>query len=296
MTDTLATRKVEKAIVPTILIMQRLHQNDPTGFILDRTNGKGIKHICIPAEITDNVQPPELVKFYQDGLMNPIRLSRSVLEESRANGEYQYSGQFLQSPVPLGGGMFHPAELVYHKRIPKFTKFVKKVRYWDKAGTAGGGAYTAGVLMGLDTKGAFWILDVRRGQWASNEREKIIKSTAILDTGNVVVGVEQEPGSGGKESAEATARNLAGFRVVLDRPTGDKALRADPFSVQVNCGNVNILMGEWNHAFLDEMTYFPLSTYKDQIDAASGAFNRLATRKVVGGLPRSKRVRKLRRM
>ena len=90
---------------------------------------------------------------------------------------------------------------------------------------------------------------------------------------------EQEPGSGGKESAEATIRNLAGFSSYADRPQGDKIYRADPLSVQVNEGNVLLLRGDWNHEFVEEFRHFPFSTYKDQVDATSGAFSKLTQKR-----------------
>jgi len=80
----------------------------------------------------------------------------------------------------------------------------------------------------------FYILDVVRGQWEASEREKIIKQVAIGDGTDTIIYIEQEPGSGGKESAEATIRNLAGFRCIADRPTGDKIKRADVLAVQLN--------------------------------------------------------------
>ncbi|MFP4018232.1 MAG: hypothetical protein ACLFUH_03195, partial [Bacteroidales bacterium] len=76
-------------------------------------------------------------------------------------------------------------------------------------------------------------------------------------------------------------RNLAGFAVYADKPTGDKVKRADPYSVQVNNNNVYLLRGQWNKDFIDEHTFFPYSTYKDQVDAASGAFAKLTKAKEV---------------
>ena len=129
------------------------------------------------------------------------------------------------------------------------------------------------------------MLDVVRGQWDSNERERVIEQTAQLDGPKVIIGLEQEPGSGGKESAESTLRRLAGYRVRVDRPTGAKEWRADPFSSQVNGNNVSMKRGDWNAAFLEELRFFPSSTYKDQVDASSGAFNMLANvKKKVGAL------------
>ncbi len=87
---------------------------------------------------------------------------------------------------------------------------------------------------------------------------------------------EQEPGSGGKESAENTTRNLAGFVIRTERVTGDKVTRADPFSAQCEAGNVSIIEADWNIAYLDEMTSFPNGKNDDQVDGSSGAFNKLA--------------------
>ena len=85
--------------------------------------------------------------------------------------------------------------------------------------------------------------------------------------------------SSGKEAAEGTIRNLGGFSVYAERPTGEKAYRADPFSVQVNNGNVMLLTGEWHRDFIEELRFFPYSTYKDQVDAASGAFSHLTQKR-----------------
>jgi len=111
----------------------------------------------------------------------------------------------------------------------------------------------------------------------------VIKQTAQLDAQKpgspVVVWVEQEPGSGGKESAENTIQLLAGYPVHKEKVTGSKEVRADPFAAQCEAGNVRLVKGSWNAAYLDELTSFPNGKYKDQVDASSGAFNKLALTK-----------------
>ena len=149
------------------------------------------------------------------------------------------------------------------------------IRYWDKAGTSDGGAETAGVLI-AEREGVYYIADAIHGQWAAAEREKVIKSTAQLDGRNITIWIEQEPGSGGKESAEATIKNLTGFVVRADRPTGDKITRADPLAAQAEAGNVKIVKGQWNYYYLEQLTAFPNGKFKDLVDATSGAFNKLA--------------------
>lgn len=106
MDQTLSTRKVEKRITLTVLVMQRLHEEDPTGNWLNKPN-KRIKHICLPAEVSDAVNPPELKEMYTDGLMNPYRLGRNELDDLLTDlGMYGYAGQIEQTPAPASGGIW----------------------------------------------------------------------------------------------------------------------------------------------------------------------------------------------
>ena len=172
--------------------------------------------------------------------------------------------------------------------VPKSTtskQWVGLCRFWDKAGTKGGGAYTVGFLMGRyrragspkdGSEDEWWILDIRRDQLDSGARERLIVATAKMDGKKVVVGQEQEPGSGGKESAQATVKRLAGYRVRTVPAVGSKEERADEWSSMVNIGAFKMKIAEWNTALLDEMRYFPFATYKDQVDAGAGAYTILA--------------------
>ncbi|MEM0173588.1 MAG: hypothetical protein QXI16_03675, partial [Sulfolobaceae archaeon] len=103
--STLSSRKVDKEITPTILIMQRLHEDDPTGVMLSK-KGKKIKHINLPAEDNGKIKPPELSKYYKDGLMDAVRLNRDILKEALTDlGSYGYAGQYMQEPSPESGGL-----------------------------------------------------------------------------------------------------------------------------------------------------------------------------------------------
>jgi predicted phage terminase large subunit-like protein len=221
----------------------------------------------IPARIQDN---PALLQANPEYLANLLALP--MVERERLLG-----GNWI---IRLDGGMFKRPWFTIHKAEPHRNFWVQLVRYWDKAGTADGGAYTAGVLMGKDTDGRLWVLDVVRGQWAAAEREKTILQTAHLDLAKygpmVEIWIEQEPGSGGKESAEATIRRLAGFKCYADRPTGDKVIRAEPFAAQAEAGNVHLVQAQWTPSYLGELTAFPQGTYADQVDASSGALHKIA--------------------
>jgi len=275
-TETLPTRLNNPDSSAIIVVMQRLHEDDVSGYIL--ANDLGYEHLMLPMEFEPERRCTTSIGFTdprtEDGeLLFPERFPRAVVDrDKKVMGTFATAGQFQQRPAPRTGGFFAWEELEVVKVAPK--KFKKLVRYWDKAGTQDGGARTAGVLMGLDYDGTFWILDVVKGQWNAANREKVIRQTAEADPQKAEIWIEQEPGSGGKESAEGTIKNLAGFKIRAERPTGDKALRAEPYSVQVEARNVKLLAGEWNKKFIDEHKTFPRGKFKDQIDATSGAFSK----------------------
>ena len=283
MEQTLPLRKRDKDVTPVILIMQRLSQNDPSGHWLEKKE-ENVRHICLPGEIRNfkqYVNPPEYAEFYTDELLDQKRISWKTLKDLESKlGQYGYAGQIGQNPVPPGGGMFKVDRFTILPSLPSVHEIVHTIRAWDKAGTQDGGAYTVGVKMSKLVNNRWLVQDVVRGRWASQERERIIRSVAETDGTAVEIWMEQEPGSSGKESAEATIRNLSGFRAYAEHATGDKEHRADPYSVQVNNGGVSLLNAAWNTQYLNELRYFPHSTFKDQTDASSLAFTKLVGKKI----------------
>lgn len=138
MTNVIPTRKVDKEVTVTILIMQRLHRQDPTAIMLEiaqKSEAFPVRHICLPGEIKESwdVQPPELRSLYSpEGLMDPNRLTWPVLRDLLIRlGPYGYSGQIGQSPTPAGGGMFK--EVYFNQRIKAAPYHAKRIRYWDRA-------------------------------------------------------------------------------------------------------------------------------------------------------------------
>ena len=120
---TLSTRKVDKSIVPTILVMQRLHENDCTGNWLSK-KGKQIKHICLPGELSEDIKPKELKDKYINGLLDTQRLTRDNLDDLKINlGSYGYAGQIMQTPSPLDGGIWQQWFIpIKPKDIPDLTQ------------------------------------------------------------------------------------------------------------------------------------------------------------------------------
>ena len=266
-TDDLFTRFSEDSAL--LLIMTRWHIDDIAGRLIDI--GQGFKVVSFPA--IAEVDDPEGYRKAGEALF-PEHKSLGFLNERKAIMiSTSWEALYQQNPVVQEGDMIKAEKIEIVTEVRGTIK--ETVRYWDKAGTDGGGAFTAGVLMHRMTNGKYVIADLIRGQWSAGRREETLKQTATVDGEGVRIWIEQEPGSGGKESAENTVINLAGHIIHVERVIGSKEVRAEPFAAQVENGNVQILQAAWTKGFIDEARLFPNGKYKDQIDAAGGAFNKL---------------------
>lgn len=279
-----------------VVIMQRVHGADLAGWILDHG---GYEHLNIPLErepkcIVEKPHPCSATGETSIGFSDPRPVGEVLLpsmfppaERARLEGElgaYAYAGQYQQRPAPRESALFRVGKLRLVDAIPqpepgphgeKRRAIVRSARGWDKAGTEGAGDYTAGVKIARLWDGRFIIVHAVRDRLDALEREELIRATARLDGVATRIRLEQEPGSGGKESAQASVRGLAGYVVTAAPTTGDKVHNAEPFAIQVNAGNVLILRGDWNEAFIEELRGFPAGKNDDFVDAASRAFNEL---------------------
>jgi predicted phage terminase large subunit-like protein len=269
-TDDFFTRFSDSAGL--LIIMTRWHVDDPVGRFIERFPAATILRYPAIAEEDEKHRFKGEALFPEHKSLPFLMERRAVMTQAGWESEYQ------QNPLVVGGGMF-PIDKLKIVPPPAPNEIKRSVRYWDKAGTSDGGAYTVGVLLHMTRDNTFIFGDVKRGRWSALERERIIKQTAEADRRtygwNVKIWVEQEPGSAGKESAEATVRMLAGHSARADKVTGSKEVRAEPYAAQVQAGNVMLARGAWNRDFIDEHEAFPAGRYKDQVDAASGAFNKI---------------------
>ena len=259
-TTTVESRKNDPKRTPIILIMQRLHEADLSGFLLAGGNGEKWEHLNIPAIQDDGTA------------LWPAKHSIEQLRVMERANPYVFAGQYQQRPAPLAGGEFKPDAMPTIEAIPVGTRFV---RAWDLAGTDGGGDYTAGPLLGIAPSGRLVIADMARGQEGPEGVEAMIKATAQRDGKGVTIAIPQDPGQAGKAQIRALTRLLAGFHVTSKPVSGDKITRARPFAAQVNVGNVDMVRGSWNDALMKEMRDFPNGLHDDQIDGLSLAYDEL---------------------
>ena len=274
LTDDVFSRFSEQGAL--LVIMTRWHLDDPAGRLLEHF-GDRVSLVRYPAIAEED----EEFRKAGEPLFPEIK-SLEFLEQRRSlYTQASWQALYQQTPIVAGGGLFPLEKVEIIPELPAAKDVVSVARYFDKAGTEAGGAYTAGVLMLRMRDGTFVVADVRRGQWSALDRERVIRQTVMSDHEiypTVKVYVEQEPGSGGKESAEATVRMLAGYSAQADRVTGAKEVRADPFAAQWQAGNVRIVAAPWNRAYLNEMETAPAGKYVDQMDASTGAFNKIASK------------------
>lgn len=170
MSETLSRRKVDAKVTITFLIMQRLNDLDPAGIWLKKRDdeGKKIKHICLPAELTKDVYPEVLRDYYFEGLLDPIRIDREALDDAKVDmGSYGYAGQMLQNPSPEGGGIWQEWFVpVADKDFPLPTDLEGYGTDWDTAYTSKlTNASSAGVVSGR--RGNIVYID----RWASFNKE-----------------------------------------------------------------------------------------------------------------------------
>lgn len=276
--ETLPTRLNDPENSVIIIIMQRLHENDPSGYILARD--LGYEHLCLPMEYEADKPCSTSIGFKdprtkEGELLFPKRFSRKVVDRDKAvMGSFAVAGQFQQRPVPREGGMFKHHWFNVVNAIPNGTEFV---RGWDlAASTKSTSPYTAGVKIGKTPEGRFIIADAKRERFNAGEVRRLIKNTATQDGLDCIIDIPQDPGQAGKAQAQDIVRDLAGYIARYSPESGDKATRADPLAAQAEAGNVDILKGDWNTAYLDEICSFPFGEYMDQVDASSRAFNELS--------------------
>jgi predicted phage terminase large subunit-like protein len=266
--DDLYTRLEPSAAM--ILTMTRWHEDDLAGRLLREMEDGGeqweVVKLAALAEAGDPMgrQPGEA--------LCPDRYDLEALHRIKVKSEHSFEALYQQNPTPKEGLMFHVDKMTIIDASPSEGRCA---RGWDKAGTPGDGDWTVGARVKQGKDGLWYIEAVTRGQWDTATRDRTIRQTAEIDGRAVHQKGEQEPGSGGKESAENFIRLLGGFPTSTERSTANKVERADPLSSQVNAGNVRLVRGEWNKAFIEELRQFPSGKHDDQVDAVSLAFNHL---------------------
>jgi predicted phage terminase large subunit-like protein len=208
----------------------------------------------------------------------------SVLEVIRKTvGPYDWAALYQQSPYSRQGGFFRREWFTIIEAAPKKEEVVSRMWFWDKAGSqSGGGDYAAGGAMSLTKDDLVVVENVARRQCTPGERDRMMVSAmrADVEAGRKIdcIWHQQDPGSAGLDSAQATNRMLLkeGFGTIrFETVSGTKEVRAGPWSSALEGGQVRLVRGGWNQDFIEEHVGFPKATFDDQVDFASWGYGKL---------------------
>jgi predicted phage terminase large subunit-like protein len=243
-----------------ILVMTRWTDDDLAGTVL-RDSPDDWESLNLPA-ISDDGKP-----------LWPERFDRAFMDRQRsAMGERAFSAQYQGRPLPASGGLF---KREWFREGPRLGSDARRVRYWDKASTHGGGDWTVGCLMAYD--GSKWVIeDIVRLRGSPHEVQETVRGTAERDGPSVAIRMEQEPGSSGVDVIDMYRQILAGYDFRPEKVTGDKVSRAAGLAAQMEAGAVDIVSAVWTTPLEDELLSFPAGAHDDQVDACSGAFRALS--------------------
>jgi len=237
---------------------------------------------------TDDITPPLSVTFIAASIYDNKELLRKdpgylakLKSLPRIERERLLGGNW---DVRASAGLVFPRESFGIVEAPP-SDAAATVRAWDFAGTPGAGDWTVGLRLSKDTQGYYYVEGVTRDQWASKQVREALLRVARQDGRGTYIRIPQDPGQAGKDQAQSMVRELAGFTVRVIRPTGSKYDRAQPAAAQVQAGNVFLVRGSWNEAFLRELDNFDGSEKgtDDQVDAFADAFTEVEVRTVNRG-------------
>jgi predicted phage terminase large subunit-like protein len=298
-----------------VIIMQRVHQNDISGFILEQ--GWEYCHLMVPMEFEAGREPFNPLGWKdprdEDGdLAWPERFSpEAVANIEREKGSWAYAGQYQQRPAPRGGGIikrehwrpYTPDECGrFGVPWPKFPIMSYTVLSLDTAQTEKKiNDPSAGVVLGVCRD----IWENRRVilMWAWTERmevyelvRKIEETCKKFKVDRVLIEdkasgypVSQELRRRGRVISDKLSHNpktqdRADFGVQLISPEGDKVARMLAVQNLFECGLVyapaelsgtDYVFKEWAEKVMTECAEMPKGAHDDLADAMSQALAHL---------------------
>lgn len=254
--------RLNKKSTPIILIMQRLHEDDLSGFLIDGGSGEEWTVLNIPA-ISDNGEP-----------LWPYKHSIEDLRRLEAKSPYTFSGQYMQRPSPQGGGMFKEAWLNWYvsHNMPNFkTTFITA----DTAiKTKEQNDYSVIQHWGLTTDAQLYLLDMKRGKWESPELDKIFKSFyADCSRKYKVRTCYIEDKASGSQLIQGL-KKYGGIPITAVPRSIDKITRAQDSAPWVSMGIIHLNKEiDQIDSLVSELTTFPVGRHDDMVDALMDAIN-----------------------
>lgn len=251
---------------PIILIMQRLHEKDLSGFLLAGGNGEHWDHLNVPA-VNSSGESFWPEQFPLDDLQ---RLERS--------NSYRYAGQYMQNPAPIGGGIFKTAWWQFYTVLPQLKYRVIIADTAQK--TKEQNDYSVFQCWGMGIDDRIYLIDMIRGKWEAPELllqarafwEKHSKATYTRSVLRKMMVEDKSSGTG------LIQQLRPGIPVEGIPRSTDKVSRAMDVAPQIQVGNVVLpdpSIAPWLSDLLAEAEQFPNAEHDDTMDPLMDAVNEM---------------------
>lgn len=268
--NSLLSRLDNPAKGSVIVTMQRLHQDDLSGFLLERG---GYRHLKIPAIAAEGEAAFRLSAktAYQRKAGEPIEPGRisheELIKKQQEVGSFIFSAQYQQDPVPDGGNIFRPEYM--NNRVDLNSsgiKFEQIVISWDVACKTGErNDYSVGTVWGV-FENNYYLLDVRQGKWEYPDLVREIEELARMHRADNVLIEDAHIGTGLiQDLSQKTNYNIIGVK-----PEMDKQTRAQIHTGTFQAGRVFLPNdAPWLADYVTEMLGFPNAKHDDQVDSTT---------------------------
>ena len=263
--DTIKSRLNDRK-TPLIVVMQRLHEDDPVGFLLGGGTELNFKHISLPAINEDGVSKYDPRNIGE--ALWPDKHTKEELEQMRIKSAMNYAGQYQQRPAPSEGNIFK--RFRFYKQLPDDLNF--KVHSWDFTFKSSKTSdYVVGSNWGKRKSNQdIYLIDLIREKMGFSDSLKAIKAFALKHPDfNAVLVEDKANGSGIIDSVQGTIK-----RVIPIMPTGSKEERAQAVAPVWDAGTVWLphpSIAPWVEDFINEHKVFPNGKYDDQVDSGTQA-------------------------
>lgn len=283
---TLYTRLNDKQTGAIVLIMQRLHLDDLVGHVLEKEDWEIVNLPAIAHEDETwhyrTLLGEQTYRREVGDLLHPGREPVGVLEQIRSTlGTYAFSAQYLQAPVPLGGGLVKQAWLLSYEEDDLPETFDAIVQSWDTAIKESQLAdYSVCTTWGIYDK-VFYLLDVYRKRMEYPElKRQVVRLAKQREAETILI----EDKASGSQLIQELRNELYGIHGVK-LEGGDKIMRMHAQTATIENGNVRIPKeAPWLADYIYELITFPKSKYDDQVDSTSQALRWMTMEGVEPGI------------
>jgi predicted phage terminase large subunit-like protein len=268
---TVQSRLDDKSADKIIVVMQRLHQDDLAGHLIETG---GWDHICLPAiaeqdEVID-IGTGRAMLRKAGTLLDTKREPLEVLDELKRNlGTAAFQAQYQQRPVPAEGAMIKREWLRTYSRLPTSAPTDIIVHSWDTAQkTAAQNDYSVGTMWRLSGPDAY-LLNIVRGRFDfPTLKHKVRQQFYQEKPRNILI---EDTGVG---TALAQELHREGLPIIAMPLFGlDKISRMSVQSAKIEQGRLFLPeRAAWLGDFVSELLAFPNGRHDDQVDTVSQLF------------------------